>query len=218
MTHLEFSTLMTDYVDGILDAALAREVEAHLGDCIPCRRVVEDVRFAMASCRGVPAAEPTPWLLARIVRATTGEHKPAVTERLVAWWHSLWRPQIAYSLSMVVFSLSFVLYAANVNLRSVRLRDVNPINWVYRANSRGHLLVARAEKYYYDLRVVYEVQSILHGLQQQPTTPGAHPKSVAPAPSSGNESFADGTDLAAQTGSAAERGLAARPGGRSQAL
>ncbi len=213
MTHLELSNLMTDYVDGALQAAQAREIEAHLRECAPCRTMAEDVRFAMAACREAPDLEPSPWLLARIVRATTGERKHGLKEKLTAWLRPLFRPQIAYSVSMAIFSLSFILYTSNVNLRSVRIQDVNPVRWVYRANSRGHIFVARAEKYYYDLRFVYEVQSLLHGLHQEPAVqPGSPQRMREPGSASIDQFPADETDMALET---APRGNRAR---RSQTL
>ncbi|MGH9351234.1 MAG: anti-sigma factor family protein [Terriglobia bacterium] len=213
MTHLELSNLMTDYVDGALQAAQAREIEAHLQECAPCRAMAEDVRFAMAACREAPDLEPSPWLLRRIVRATTGERKPSLKENLAAWLRPLFRPQIAYSLSMAIFSLSFILYTSNVNLRSVRIQDVNPVHWVYKANSRGHILAARAEKYYYDLRFVYEVQSLLHGLHQEPAAqPGSPQRMRAPGSASSDQFPAGETDLALES---APQGSRAR---RSQSL
>lgn len=197
MTHLELSNLMTEYLDGALSAAQAREVEEHLQECAPCKAMADDVRFALAACRDAAEVEPSPWLLARIVRATTGERKPSLKEKLAAWLRPMFRPQIAYSLSMAIFSLSFILYTSNVNLRSVRIQDVNPVHWVYRANSRGHILVARAEKYYYDLRFVYEVQSLLHGLHQQPAAqPGSPQRMRQPGSASSDEFPADETALA----------------------
>ena len=200
MTHLELSNLMAEYLDGALNAAQVREVEAHLQGCAPCQAMADDVRFALAACRDAVEVEPSPWLLTRIVRATTGERKPSLKEKLAAWLRPMFRPQIAYSLSMAIFSLSFILYTSNVNLRSVRIQDVNPVHWVYKANSRGHILVARAEKYYYDLRFVYEVQSLLHGLHQQPAAqPGSPQRMRQPGSASSDEFPADETALALAT-------------------
>lgn len=197
MTHLELSNVVTGYVDGALDAAQTRQVEEHLESCGACRIMVDDIRFAQAVCHDAPVMEPPPWLLPRIVRATLGERKPSLKERLAGISRLIFRPQLAYSLSMAVFSLSFILYAAKVNLRRLRLRDLNPQTWAHRADRRGHMLLARAEKYYYDLRFVYEVQSILRGMRQEPETqPGAPEKLRTPANPSSDRYPAAGTELA----------------------
>jgi hypothetical protein len=185
MTHLELSNLASDYLDGTLDALRRAEVEVHLASCGGCRELIDDVRFAVATCRSAEEQEPSPWLISRILAATAGERKPSLGARLVAWLRPLWRPQVAYGVSMAVFSLSFVLFAARVNLRGVRVEAVNPAGWFHKADSRGHMLMARAEKFYYDLRFVYEIQSVLHDLRQQPSpAPAKNPGLRRPGGSS----------------------------------
>ncbi|MDE3181522.1 MAG: zf-HC2 domain-containing protein [Acidobacteriota bacterium] len=177
MTHFELANLMTDYIEGTLDHSLEAQARAHLDGCSECSRMVEDVRMAIATCRDAQPLEPPPWLVSRIMRATVGERKPGLYERLLARLRPAFRPQVAYSLSMAIFSVSFILFTAKVNLRSMRLRDLNPATWVYRANSRGHMLMARAQKYYYDIRFVYDVQSLIQDMRQQPgKQPSATPK------------------------------------------
>jgi Putative zinc-finger len=168
MTHLELENLVSDYLDGTLDAIRRAQVEAHLASCDGCRELVEDVRFAITTCRAAPELEPSPWLVSRIVHATTGDRKPGPIAQIVGRLRPFLKPQVVYGVSMAVFSLSFILFAAKVNLRQLNARDLNPATWFERADSRGHLLFARAQKFYYDLRFVYEVQSVLRELRQPP--------------------------------------------------
>jgi hypothetical protein len=179
MTHLELENLASDYLDDTLDAIRRAEVEAHLASCRACREVIEDMRFAISACRAAPELEPGPWLTSRILRATTGEPKPGLIAQLLTGLRPFLRPQVVYGVSMAVFSLSFILFAAKVNLRQLNVQDLNPATWFQRADSRGHLLLARAEKFYYDLRFVYEVQSVLRELRQPPTQ--AAPKTKGPS-------------------------------------
>ncbi|MGH9772855.1 MAG: zf-HC2 domain-containing protein [Candidatus Acidiferrales bacterium] len=210
MNHLELANLLTDYLDGALEASRMTQVDAHLEGCLECRALVEDVRFAMAACGDAADLEPAPWLLPRIVRATLGDRKPSLRERFTAWLRPVFRPQLAYSLSMAIFSLSFILYAAKVNLRGMSVRDVNPATWAHRANSRGHILMARAEKYYYDIRFVYEVQSILQDMRQQPgSQPGAQPASPVKPKTPGSASSDESPEA---PGEMAEQGAPATPG------
>lgn len=181
MTHHEFTILLTDYVEGTLDSEGSRVASAHLESCPACQAMVDETRFAMAALHDAAEIAPSPWLLPRIMQATAGERAPRLREKLTAWLRPIFQPQVAYSLSMAVFSVSFLLFASGVNLRQVSLSDFNPADWVYRANSRGHMLMARAEKYYYDIGLVYEVQSILQNLRQQPGAQPAAPKNPKPA-------------------------------------
>lgn len=184
MTHFEVEALAADYLDATLDTGRKAQMEAHIATCAECTGMLEEARLAIAVCRSAQELEPAPWLVRRILRATSGERKPGFIERLAASLRAFLKPQIVYGVSMTVFSLSFILFAAKVNLRGVNPRELNPATWFYKANSQGHLLVARAEKFYYDLRFVYEVQSVLRELRQ--------PRSTAPA----NHRRPDGTSQA----------------------
>jgi hypothetical protein len=83
---------------------------------------------------------------------------------------------------MAVFSFSIIINAAGFNLRHMTIEDLNPRTWFFRANRAGHLYYARAEKFYYDLRVVYEIESRLRQLRSHPEEePQEAPKQEPPA-------------------------------------
>lgn len=182
MTHLEVENLASEYLEGQLDAAHRAQVEAHLNDCGPCRELVADLRRVMELCHSAEDLEPAPWLIAKILRATVGEKKPTRREQLAAFFRPAAPPRLAYAVAMAVFSFSIIVNAAGINLRNLTLEDLNPRTWVYRVNRTGHLLYARAEKFYYDLRVVYELESRFRKLRSEPREkePEA-PKPEAPA-------------------------------------
>lgn len=159
MTHLEVENLASDYLEGRLEPALKAQVEAHLLTCPSCRESVEEVRGVMELCRSVPDLEPVPWLVSKIMLATVGARKPTLMDRLAAFLRPVLQPRFAYSVAMAVFSFSIIVNAAGINLRHMTIEDMNPRTWVVRANRASHLLYAHAEKFYYDLRVVYEIES-----------------------------------------------------------
>ena len=74
--------------------------------------------------------------------------------------------------AMAVSSFSIIVNAAGINLRRLRFEDLNPRTWIHQASRNGHLLYARAEKFYYDLRVVYEIEWRLKQLRQKPGEAG----------------------------------------------
>jgi Putative zinc-finger len=186
MTHLELEHLASDYLEGQLDAALRASADQHLADCEDCRAMIADVRHAMELCRTAEAPLAPPWLIPKILRATIGERKPTLAERMSGWLRVTREPRLVYSVAMVVFSFSILINAAGLNLRDLTLADLNPKTWVYQAARQGHLLAARAEKFYYDLRVVYEIESRFRQLQSQPgSQPNAAPQpATKPAGSS----------------------------------
>jgi hypothetical protein len=193
MTHLEIENLVSDYLEGLLEAPVQAAVEAHLGGCADCRTLVEDVRGAMELCHEAEAVEPRPWLISKIMRATVGERKPTWGERIAAYFRPFLQPRVAYPVAMTFFTLTIIVDAAGLNLRTLRFEDLNPRTWVEHANRQGHLMYARAEKFYYDLRVVYEIESRIRQLRGQPQVPEETPKPAAPAGGSSLGAPSDGT-------------------------
>jgi hypothetical protein len=186
MTHLELENLTSDYLEGLLEPALKQEVEAHLSACPSCLETVGEVRRALELCHSAPELEPAPWLIRKIMLATVGQRKPSLAARLVAFMRPALQPRFAYGLAMAVFSLSIIVNAAGINLRHVTVEDLNPRTWFFRANRAGHLFYARAEKFYYDLRVVYEIESRFRQLRSHPEQEQEAPKQEPPAGGSNN--------------------------------
>jgi hypothetical protein len=168
MTHLEIENLASDYLEGLLEPFQQAAVDAHLTECAACRELLEDVSHVLEMCRAAEDAEPQPWLVSKVMLATVGERKPTWVERIAAYFRPVLQPRVAYPIAMTVFTFSIIVNAAGLNLRRLRFEDLNPRTWVGRANRQGHLLAARAEKFYYDLRVVYEIESRFRQLGGQP--------------------------------------------------
>ncbi len=159
MTHIEIENQVSDYLEGLLPGTSRAEFEAHLADCFQCRELMTDVRSAMELCRSADDLEPAPWLVSKVLLATVGERKRTLRERLAALFRPVLPSRGAYAVGMAVFSFSIIVNAAGINLRRVTAQDLNPLTWAYRAYRSGNLLYARVEKFYSDLRVVYEIES-----------------------------------------------------------
>ncbi len=189
ITHLELENLASDYLEGQLDQARHGEVEEHLAGCAACREVVADVRLVMEMCQSAEKVMAPPWLVTRIRFATLGEGRTGITEQVNAILHAIRRPRFAYAVAMTVFSLSLIVNISGVNLRHLDMHDLNPAGWVYGANRAGHLLYARAEKFYDDLRIVYEIESRFRNARSEnddqekqtskPSPPSGRPASTA---------------------------------------
>ena len=183
MTHLEVENLVSDYLEGGLEAARASQVVEHLAACSGCREMIADVRRAVELCRLAEDLESPSWLVSKILLGTVGERKPTLKERIAAFLRPVLQPRLAYNIiGMAVFSFSIIINAAGVNLRHLKLEDLNPRTWVRMADRSGHLLYARAEKFCYDLRVVYEIESRLRQLRQQPAPAPAEQEKEEPKP------------------------------------
>ena len=201
MTHLEIENLASDYLEGLLDPSQRAAVERHLAGCEACRELLGDVRHVLELCQATEDAEPKPWLISQIMRATVGERKPTWRERIAAFFRPVLQPRVAYPIAMTVFTFSVIVQAAGLHLRSLEFEDLNPRTWVGRANRQGHLLAARAEKYYYDLRVVYEIESRFRQLGgEQQNQPEEAPK--PPAPGGGSSQGTPSDQTVASSGGA----------------
>jgi len=176
MTHLELENLTSDYLEGLLEPGLRKEVEAHLSACPSCLEMVGDVRRALQLCHAAPELEPAPWLVRKIMLATVGERKPGWVERLVTFFRPALQPRFAYGVAMAVFSFSIIVNAAGINLRRVTIRDLNPLTWRLKVDRAVHLYIARGEKFIDDLRVVYEIESRLRQLRAHPEEEQETPK------------------------------------------
>jgi hypothetical protein len=153
-----------------------------------------DVRRALEFCHAAEDVEPTPWLVPKILKATLGERNPTWRERIAAYFRPVLQPRVAYPIAMSVFTFSIIVNAAGLNLRSLRAEDLNPRTWVGRANRQGHLMLAHAEKFYYDLRVVYEIESRFRQMSAQPQVPEEEtPKSAPPGDGSSQGAPSDRT-------------------------
>ena len=168
MTHLELENLASDYLEGLLDGARHAQVEEHLADCATCRELLADVQSVIQACQSAEEVAPPPWLVTRIRLATLGEPRTGIAEQVNALLRGIRQPRVAYAVAMTVFSLSLIVNIAGFNLRGLNLEDLNPTTWVYRANRAGHLLYARAERFYDDLRIVYEIESRFRNAKPQP--------------------------------------------------
>ncbi len=202
MTHLELENLASDYLEGQLDVAQRVTVEAHIRDCAPCRELVSDLKHALELTRQAEDLEPAPWLVSKIMLATVGERKPTWQERLAAFLRPTPQPRVAYMIAMAIFSISIIVSAAGVNLRNATVADLNPINWFYQANRSGQLLFARAEKFYYDLKIVYEIESRFRQTQpQQQEQDQEAPKQKSNPGGSTEKTAPGGTELSQNFGS-----------------
>jgi putative zinc finger protein len=184
MTHQELEHLASDYLEGALDSARRAEAQAHLDGCASCREMIAGLERVLGLCQAAEDLETPPWMVERILLATVGERKPTFAERLSAMLRPVVQPRLAYGLAMAVFSITVILNAAGVNVRKMTLADLNPANWAKQADRTGNLLVGRAEKFYYDLRVVYEIESRLKELRGQPNQPVTSPEQQREAPKS----------------------------------
>jgi len=170
---------LSDYLDGLLDAAEWSAFNQHVNTCATCTPLVASVAHTLGGLYALEQIEPPPQLEPAILRATVGVVR---TKRdFWAWLRSLQSPRFVYSAVSVAATIVLLLTATGFNWRKPKLADLAPATVYHRANGYVHVAYARSTKFVSDLRVVYEIQSRMNEADQNPamreeTIPQSSPK------------------------------------------
>lgn len=170
MNCADLESLICDYVDGTLPADRKAEVERHLAQCPGCAGLARDSAAAVAFMERASDVEPPPELITRILFDapwTKGKAKPKGARRWLAGVLSpILQPRFAMGMAMTVLSLS-ILRPFVAPVRQLQLSDLEPSKVWAALDDRAHRAWARTVKYYDNLKVVYQIQTMLREWQQQ---------------------------------------------------
>ena len=179
MNCAELDILICDYVDGSLNATGRAAVESHLTGCASCRALVDDSRAVLSFLEGMPAVEPPPHLITRIINevpAAEGSRQTASGIRpggaggwLRGWMKPLLQPRLAMGMAMTILSFS-MLGRFTAPVKQLKPSDLDPVKVWAAVEDKSHRVWDRTLKYYESLRVVYEIQSRLKDLSDQEAT------------------------------------------------
>jgi anti-sigma factor RsiW len=158
---------LSDFLDGALEPAEREAFAAHSSECSTCAATLAQVSALVGDMRGLaPVAEPG-YLAQRIIRSTLGARSRGhELSRWSGWFGLIWQPRFAMGLATVAATFVILLHATGAPLSRVAAIDLNPVGLVRAGNRQAHLTYARGEKFVSDLRVVYEIRSML--ASQQP--------------------------------------------------
>ncbi len=166
MNCAELEILICDYVDGTLDAAGRAVVEDHLAACPACEALAADSAEAVRFMERVAVVDPPPQLITRILFDAPWR-KGAHVSGLRGWFDRtfsvLLQPRLVMGMAMSVLSLSLMFNT----VRQLKPSDLEPSKVVAGIEDRAARTWARTVKFYDNLKVVYQVQSLLHEWQQQ---------------------------------------------------
>ncbi|HTS61174.1 MAG TPA: anti-sigma factor [Candidatus Acidoferrales bacterium] len=170
MNCAEIEILICDYVDGTLAPADRAELERHLAACTACAELARDSRAALGFIERASEIEPPPELITRILfDAPWTKHKSRPSGAL-AWLKGfcgpVLRPKFVMGAAMTI--LSFSMFTRFVTpIRQLKPSDLKPSEVWASIESRADRTWARTVKYYENLKIVYQIQTLLRDYQQQ---------------------------------------------------
>ena len=167
MNCAELEQLICDYVDGTLTADRKAEVERHLEACPGCAEVARDSAAAVSFMERAADVEPPPQLITRILFDAPWAKKAPVKGR--GWLSKLIAPifQPRFAMGMAMTILSFSILSKFVPMQQLKAADLRPTEVWASLDDRAHRAWARSVKYYENLKVVYQIQTLLRDWQQQ---------------------------------------------------
>jgi hypothetical protein len=175
MNCAEIEELICDYVDGALTADRKAELERHLEECPACAELAHDSAAALSFMERAAAIEPPPELITRILfdppwvhgKPKSGPEKSLTRRR--NWFNKLisplLQPRLAMGMAMTI--LSFSILSRFVPIQQLHPGDLKPAEVWAGLDDRAHRAFARTLKYYENLKVVYQIQTLLRDWQQQ---------------------------------------------------
>jgi hypothetical protein len=167
MNCAELEQLICDYVDGTLTPLRKAEVERHLEGCPGCAELARDSAAAVAFMERAADVEPPPELITRILFEAPWTRKAPAKAR--GWMSKLIAPilQPRFVMGMAMTILSFSILSKFVPIQQLRSTDLRPSEVWASLDDRAHRAWARSVKFYENLKVVYQIQTLLRDWQQQ---------------------------------------------------
>ncbi|MGP8245603.1 MAG: anti-sigma factor family protein [Bryobacteraceae bacterium] len=181
MNCADAEILICDWVDGTLAGPARAELDRHLAACPACAELARDSAAASRFLATVEPVEPPPALVNRLLfQAPLSQPKSRARQWLEALLSPILQPRYVMSAAMTI--LVFATLARFVTPARIRPADLRPSAIWAGLEDRAYRTWGRAEKFYDNLKVVYQIQSTLREWQQRDDdqTP-APPAASAPA-------------------------------------
>jgi Skp family chaperone for outer membrane proteins len=180
LTCVEFDTLLSDALDGVLSAATQRNFDLHREQCPTCGPLFRETAAGMTWLESLEEVEPPVNLVHNILAATTLQPGTVAAQRQ-GWKQSLSgklselaapfravarQPRLVMTAAMALFSVALSLNIAGIHLGDLKHVDLRPSAIKEQATMRYYETSSRVVKYYENIRLVYEVESKLQELKR----------------------------------------------------
>ena len=161
MNCADVEILICDYVDGTLAPAAKAEVERHLAECAPCAELAGDAAEAVEFIGRAAVVEPPQELISQILFDQPWRKQRG--SRLSTRFHALLQPRFAMGMALTVLSVAMIM----PKMRNFQPSDLSPAAVWAGIEGRADRLWARTQKYYDNLKFIYQIRATLRDWQQR---------------------------------------------------
>jgi hypothetical protein len=161
MNCADVETLICDYVDGTLAPPARAAVERHLAECRSCAELARDSADAVQFIERAAAVEPPQELISHILFDPPW-HKQR-SSRFTTRFHALLQPRFAMGMALTVLSIAMIM----PKMRNFQPADLSPAVVWAGIEGRADRLWARTQKYYDNLKFIYQIRATLRDWQQR---------------------------------------------------
>jgi Putative zinc-finger len=161
MNCADIEILICDYVDGTLGPAERATVEHHLIECLSCAAMARDATEAVQFIERAADVEPPQELISHIL------FNPPWHKQRRGWLgklvHPLLQPRFAMGMALTVLSFAMIM----PKMRQFQPADLSPAMVWTSIEGRVDRLWQRTEKFYDNLKFIYQIRATLREWQQQ---------------------------------------------------
>ena len=161
MNCADVEILICDYLDGTLAPAARADLERHLAGCPACAELARDGAEAVQFIQRAADVEPPQELISQILFDPPW-HKQR-SSRFFARFHTLLQPRFAMGMALTVLSIAMIM----PRMRNFQPSDLSPAAVWAGIEDRADRLWARTQKYYDNLKFVYQIRATLRDWQQR---------------------------------------------------
>jgi hypothetical protein len=161
MNCADVEILICDYVDGTLAPDARADVERHLAECRSCAELARDATEAVQFIERAADVEPPPELISQILFDPPW-HKQR-SRRLATRFHALLQPRFAMGMALTVLSFAMIM----PKMRNFQPADLSPAAVWAGIEGRADRMWARTQKYYDNLKFIYQIRATLRDWQQR---------------------------------------------------
>lgn len=187
-----WEAMLADALDGTLDARDTAAFETHSRSCgAGCAELLEEAKRGTEWLRFLHQTPEAPQgLLEKILAGTAGldsaqplavagapaiPHQPWLGVSIGVLQRHVMESRILMTLAMAFFSIALTLNLTGVRLNQLKLSDLSPSALATSLSHQYYTTWGHLNRYYSNLRIVYELESRVNEMRQNTSAPASRP-------------------------------------------